>query len=196
MFRFTLKVAFPEGVASQKGFHCIPIYFGSLIIYIYQEWTILQAGHPFQDWIFPRLCLNLGKKSTNKHENFFNFPGHLLWFLYIHFPYSVFPEISRISLNFPINVESGLQVVLRSFLREYVICTLSRCCHLVICLVGWLFYVSSTWRLFRDGTPLYCPLRRTWSSVFIPFPPGIEPRAVAWQSITLPLRHTAAKNSK
>ena len=34
----------------------------------------------------------------------------------------------------------------------------------------WLvvFYVPSTARSFRDGTPIYCPLRRT-------FPPGIEP---------------------
>ena len=29
--------------------------------------------------------------------------------------------------------------------------------------VGWfvVFYVPSTERLFRDGTPVYCPLRRT-----------------------------------
>ena len=29
--------------------------------------------------------------------------------------------------------------------------------------VGWLvvFYVPSTARSFRDGTPIYCPLRRT-----------------------------------
>ena len=58
--------------------------------------------------------------------------------------------------------------------------------------VIWLvvFYVSSTARSFRDGTPIYCPLQRRWSSVFTPFPPGIEPRAVACQSITLPLRWT------
>ena len=53
------------------------------------------------------------------------------------------------------------------------------------------FYVPSTARSFRDGTPIYCPLRRTWSSVNTPFPPGIEPRAVTWQSITLPLRHVS-----
>ena len=35
--------------------------------------------------------------------------------------------------------------------------------------------------------PIYCPLRRTWSSVLTPYPPGIEPRAVVWQSITQPL---------
>ena len=56
---------------------------------------------------------------------------------------------------------------------------------------GWLvvFYVPSTMRSFRDDTTIYCSLRRTWSSVNTPFPTGIEPRAVAWQSITLPLRH-------
>ena len=56
-------------------------------------------------------------------------------------------------------------------------------------LVGWfvVFYVPSTARSFRDGTPIYCPLQMTWSSVFTPFPPGIEPWAVVWQSITLGL---------
>ena len=58
-----------------------------------------------------------------------------------------------------------------------------------VCL--FVFYVPSTARSFRDGTPIYCPLRRTWSSVNTPFPPGIEPRSVAWQSITLPLRHAS-----
>ena len=34
---------------------------------------------------------------------------------------------------------------------------------------GWLvvFNVPSTARSFRDGTPIYCPLRRTWSSINI-----------------------------
>ena len=61
-------------------------------------------------------------------------------------------------------------------------------------LVGWLvvFNVPSTARSFRDGTPIYCPLRRTWSSINTPFRPGIEPRAVAWQSITLPLRYASS----
>ena len=54
-----------------------------------------------------------------------------------------------------------------------------------ICYVGWLvgwlvvFNVPSTARSFRDGTPIYCPLRRTWSSINAPFPSGIEPQAVA-----------------
>ena len=63
-----------------------------------------------------------------------------------------------------------------------------------IWLVGWLvvFNVPSTARSFRDGTPIYCPLRRTWSSINSPFRPGIEPRAVAWQSITLPLRYASS----
>ena len=59
--------------------------------------------------------------------------------------------------------------------------------------VGWLCFTSHRQRgHFKDGTPIYSPLWRTWSSVFTPFPPGIEPRAVAWQSITLPLRHTSS----
>ena len=66
----------------------------------------------------------------------------------------------------------------------------------VLCWNEWwlvVFYVPSTARSFRDGTPIYCLLRRTWSSVFTPFPQGIEPRAVAWQSITQPLRHAETK---
>ena len=61
-------------------------------------------------------------------------------------------------------------------------------------MVGWLvvFNVPSTARTFRDGTPIYCPLRRTCSSINTPFRPGIEPRAVAWQSITLPLRYASS----
>ena len=63
------------------------------------------------------------------------------------------------------------------------------------CPVGWLvvFNVPSTARSFRDGTPIYSPLRRTWSSINTPFQPGIEPRAVAWQSITLPLRYASSR---
>ena len=56
-------------------------------------------------------------------------------------------------------------------------------------LLVFVFYVHSTARSFRDGTTIYCPLRRTWSSVNTLFPPGIKPRVVAWQSITLPLCH-------
>ena len=62
-------------------------------------------------------------------------------------------------------------------------------------LVGWLvvFNIPSTARSFRDGTPIYCPLRRMWSSINTPFRPGFEPRAVAWQSITLPLRYASSR---
>ena len=55
-----------------------------------------------------------------------------------------------------------------------------------------MFNVPLTTRSFRDGTPIYCPLRRTWSSINTPFRPGIEPRVVAWQSITLPLSHASS----
>ena len=57
-------------------------------------------------------------------------------------------------------------------------------------LVGWLvvFNVPSTARSFRDGSPIYCPLRRTISSINTPFQLGIEPWAVAWQSIRIQSR--------
>ena len=66
--------------------------------------------------------------------------------------------------------------------------------HIYSMLVGWLvvFYVPSTARSLRDSTPIYCPLRRTWSWVNSPFPPGIKPRAVTWHSITLPLRQSSS----
>ena len=64
---------------------------------------------------------------------------------------------------------------------------------MVTLLVGWLvvFNVPSTNRSFRDGVPIYCPLRRAWILVFTPSPPGTEPRVVAWQSITQPLPHAS-----
>ena len=55
-----------------------------------------------------------------------------------------------------------------------------------------VFYVPSTARSFRYGTPIFCPLRRTGTWVNTPFLPGIEPRGIAWQSITLPLRHASS----
>ena len=44
----------------------------------------------------------------------------------------------------------------------------------------------------ETAPPIYCPLQRTCSSVNTPFPPGNEPRVVAWQSITLLLRHASS----
>ena len=37
------------------------------------------------------------------------------------------------------------------------------CVCVCVCVYGWLvvFNVPSTARSFRDGTPIYCPLRRT-----------------------------------
>ena len=60
--------------------------------------------------------------------------------------------------------------------------------------ISWLvvFNLPSTARSLRDGIPIYCPLRRTWSLINTPFPSGIEPKAVAWQSITLPLRYASS----
>ena len=62
------------------------------------------------------------------------------------------------------------------------------------CLV--VFNVPSTARSFRYGTSIYCPLRRTRSSINTPFRPGIEPRAVVWQSISLPLRYASSTSNK
>ena len=47
--------------------------------------------------------------------------------------------------------------------------------RIYICVI-WLvvFYVPSTARSFRDSTPIYCPLRKMWSSVNTPFPTRIE----------------------
>ena len=75
------------------------------------------------------------------------------------------------------------------------LCTKSILCVLALLLCLFVFYVPSTARSFRDGTPIYCPLRRTWSSVNKPFSSGFESRAVAWQSITLPLRHASSTSS-
>ena len=36
-----------------------------------------------------------------------------------------------------------------------------------------VFYILLTARSFRDSAPIYCPLRRTWSSVNTPFSLGI-----------------------
>ena len=58
-----------------------------------------------------------------------------------------------------------------------------------------VFNVPSTARSFRGGTPIYCPLWRTWSSINTPFRSGIEPQAVAWQSITLLLRYASSKKN-
>ena len=75
------------------------------------------------------------------------------------------------------------------FLLYYMIFTLINVCLFV-------FYVPLTTRSFRDAPPftLYCPLRRTCSSVNTLFSSGIEPRVIAWQSITLPLRHASFNN--
>ena len=37
--------------------------------------------------------------------------------------------------------------------------------------------------------PFTVPCEGREARLFTPFPPGIEPRAVAWESITLPQRH-------
>ena len=49
---------------------------------------------------------------------------------------------------------------------------------IILCL--FVFYVPSTARSFREGTPIYCPLRRMWISVNTPFPSGIEPQAIVY----------------
>ena len=60
-------------------------------------------------------------------------------------------------------------------------------------LVGWLCLTSHRQRgHLETAPPIYCPLQRTCSSINTPFQPVIEPRAVAWQSITLPLRYASS----
>ena len=55
-----------------------------------------------------------------------------------------------------------------------------RCIHSG-CTFGWLCYVQSTARSFRDGTPFTVPCEGREA----PFQAETEPRAVVWQSITL-----------
>ena len=53
---------------------------------------------------------------------------------------------------------------------------------------SWLCFTSHPQRgHLATAPPLTVPAKDV--KVFTPFPPGIEPRAVAWQSITLPLHH-------
>ena len=58
-----------------------------------------------------------------------------------------------------------------------------------------VFIVSSTARSFRDRTPHLLSLAKdvklSFNTAPTP-PPGIEPRTVAWQSITLPPRHASS----
>ena len=58
-------------------------------------------------------------------------------------------------------------------MANQIVCVLAK-------LFDWLvvFSLPSTARSFRDSTPIYCPLRRTWLLVFTPFPLGIELRRV------------------
>ena len=66
---------------------------------------------------------------------------------------------------------------------------------LVCLLVGWSCFMFNRQRGHLETAPQFtvpCEGR----SVFIPFPPGIEHRAVAWQSITQPLRHASFKKKQ
>ena len=62
------------------------------------------------------------------------------------------------------------------------------------CSKGWLQLVGCVFTSHRQQghseTAPPCEGRK--SSVFTPFPQGIEPRAIAWQSITLPLHHASS----
>ena len=60
--------------------------------------------------------------------------------------------------------------------------------NVIVILTLFVFYIPSTARSFRDGTPIYWPLWRKWSSVNTPFPPGIEPEP----SRGSPLRYRCA----
>ena len=67
--------------------------------------------------------------------------------------------------------------------------------HPLYLFIIWLvvFSVPSSARSFREGIPIYCPLRRTLSSVFTLFPQGIKPGPS--QSTTQSLRHTSFHSS-
>ena len=76
--------------------------------------------------------------------------------------------------------------------RRYHVCGQCSVFILIICFFVCVLRPIDSDVIFRDGTPIYCPLRRTGSSVNTPFQPGIEPRAVAWRSVTLLLRHASS----
>ena len=55
-------------------------------------------------------------------------------------------------------------------------------------LVGWLCFTSHRLRDHLATAPQLLSLAKDVKLGFTPFPPGIEPRAVAWQSITRSLK--------
>ena len=57
-------------------------------------------------------------------------------------------------------------------------------------MIGWLCFTSHRQRGHLETAPQFTvPCEGHEARFFSPFPPGIDPRAVAWQSITLLLRH-------
>ena len=172
-----------------------------IVSYIKRKFTSLMEnkchdGKEFVLYIF----LIWSKESSivvNIPDHFFVFKYTSQWF-FIHcrlIKYSWIPFLSTCSY-LSLLQDQGINIMLFITLSrgQYGESSCILDYHFTDWLVGWLvvFSVPSTARSFRDCTPIYCPLRRTWSSVFTPFRPGIEPRAVAWQSITLPLRHASS----
>ena len=61
-------------------------------------------------------------------------------------------------------------------------------------LVGWLCFTSHRQLgLLEMAPPFTLPCEGREARFFTPFPPGIDPRVVALQSITLPLRHASSE---
>ena len=66
-----------------------------------------------------------------------------------------------------------------------------------IWLVGSLCFTSHRQRgNLETASPFTVPYEGRITRFFTPFPPGIEPRAVVWQSITLPLRKKYTTKSR
>ena len=59
--------------------------------------------------------------------------------------------------------------------------------------VGWLCFTSHRERGHLETAPLFTvPSKGHEAQFYTPFPSGIEPRVVAWQSIIPLLRHTSS----
>ena len=129
--------------------------------------------HP-QHWYFPQFRCNMRKISAKRYRR------AKLVLLSTNSPTAVAYMWSWQHQSLPI-IKSHWHFIFMKITKSW--------------LVGWLCF-TSYWQRghLETAPPIYCPLRRTWSSVNTPYPPGIEPRAVAWLSITLPLRHASSLN--
>ena len=77
-------------------------------------------------------------------------------------------------------------------------CTFKVRLHKILFKVGWVivFYVPSTARSFRDCTPHLLYLAKNMKLGFYTVLTENRTRAIAWQSITLPMCHTSSTDFK